>query len=506
MTTDVMNTSTFSEDISVDNEKDETVDNLIEEQKQEVESEKYQFDVIVIGSGPGGYTSAIRCAQYGKSVAIIERDLIGGHAVNWGCIPLNSMMTSARLIRSIHESTRYGINITSHRIDFSHITRHRDEAPIQKYTYANVYDTDGRSPYESDDSSIPIRTETEITGQHIIVASGVEYELPKFVEINDKRTVDPTQLLWHRNIPESLIIIGGGVLGCELASLYSHLHSDVILIEKNSRLLKFMDEQVSIAVETRLKEIGVEIILNANIEQVSNGKVIVQLRPTNTNRTVSASYVVVCTGRKPTFNYENLEKLGIAIDYERSTIIINEHTCQTSIPTIYACGGIVSSCWSWVPCAIRQGHLAANTICKIESNINENNRKLYTANNPAIPFVINVIPAVASVGEIPKLTNDVLIYIFKFQSNRRAIIDNQTWGFIKMWTTCDEPKRFLAVQLVHEFAAEIIEYYSMIISLNIPLRDVCLLPFAHPTYTESVKEACEYVLGQSMNYEGTYSN
>ncbi|CAF1381922.1 unnamed protein product [Adineta steineri] len=267
-----------------------------------------------------------------------------------------------------------------------------------------------------------------------------------------------------------------------------------------------MDEQVSIAVETRLKEIGVEIILNANIEQVSNGKVIVQLRPTNTNRTVSASYVVVCTGRKPTFNYENLEKLGIAIDYERSTIIINEQTCQTSIPTIYACGGIVSSCWSWVPCAIRQGHLAANTICKIESNINENNRKLYTANNPAIPFVINVIPAVASVGEIPKLTNDVLIYIFKFQSNRRAIIDNQTWGFIKMWTTCDEPKRFLAVQLVHEFAAEIIEYYSMIISLNIPLRDVCLLPFAHPTYTESVKEACEYVLGQSMNYEGTYSN
>ncbi|CAF1222664.1 unnamed protein product [Adineta steineri] len=501
MTTDVMNTSTFSENISVDNEKDETIDNLIEEQKQEVESEKYQFDVIVIGSGPGGYTSAIRCAQYGKSVAIIERDLIGGHAVNWGCIPLNSMMTSARLIRSIHESTRYGINITSHRIDFSHITRHRDEAvkkirsqikfflnkyhiqvyigtasiidknhiiikPIQKYTYANVYDTDGRSPYESDDSSIPIRTEIEITGQHIIVASGVEYELPKFVEINDKRTVDPTQLLWHRNIPESLIIIGGGVLGCELASLYGHLNSNIILIEKNSRLLKFMDEQVSIAVETRLKEIGVEIILNANIEQVSNGKVIVQLRPTNTNRTVSASYVVVCTGRKPTFNYENLEKLGIAIDYERSTIIINEQTCQTSIPTIYACGGIVSSCWSWVPCAIRQGHLAANAICKIESDINENNRKLYTANNPAIPFVINVIPAVASVGEIPKLTNDVLIYIFKFQSNRRAIIDNQTWGFIKMWTTCDEPKRFLAVQLVHEFAAEIIEYYSMIISLS----------------------------------------
>ena len=109
-----------------------------------------------------------------------------------------------------------------------------------------------------------------------------------------------------------------------------------------------MDEQVSMAVETRLKEIGVEIILNANIERVSKGEVVVHLRQTNTIRTISSSIVVVCTGRKPNFDYENLGKLGIAIDHERSTIIIDEKTCQTSIPTIYACGGIVSSCWSWV--------------------------------------------------------------------------------------------------------------------------------------------------------------
>jgi pyruvate/2-oxoglutarate dehydrogenase complex dihydrolipoamide dehydrogenase (E3) component len=109
-----------------------------------------------------------------------------------------------------------------------------------------------------------------------------------------------------------------------------------------------MDEQISIAVETRLKEIGVEIILNANIERVSKGEVIVQLRETNTMHTVFGNLVVVCTGRKPTFDYGNLGKLGIAIDHERSTIIIDEKTCQTSIPTIYACGGIVSSCWSWV--------------------------------------------------------------------------------------------------------------------------------------------------------------
>ena len=100
------------------------------------------------------------------------------------------------------------------------------------------------------------------------------------------------------------------------------------------------------------------------------------------------------------------------------------------------------------------------------SNESEINQRFHMIKNPAAPFVINVIPAVASIGDVPKLTNDVLIYTFKFQSNRRAIIDNQTWGFIKMWTTCDEPKRFLAVQLVHEAAAEIIEYYSMIIALS----------------------------------------
>jgi len=102
----------------------------------------------------------------------------------------------------------------------------------------------------------------------------------------------------------------------------------------------------------------------------------------------------------------------------------------------------------------------------MKSNEHEDNKKFHMANNPTVPFVVNVIPAVASVGEVPKFATDVLIYTFKFQSNRRAIIDDQTWGFIKMWTTCEEPKRFLAVQLVHEAAAEIIEYYSMIISLS----------------------------------------
>ncbi|CAF1187754.1 unnamed protein product [Rotaria sordida] len=531
-TTDLIDTVELSENVSIDNEQDQSMDHNEEEQTQQ---EQYQFDVIVIGSGPGGYTSAIRCAQLGKSVAIIERDLLGGHAVNWGCIPLNAMIASARFIRLIHESVRYGINISSHRIDYLRIARHRDEVvkkarsqikkflekyhiqvytgvaniidknhiiikPIQKYTYINVYDADGRNPYETDDY-IPIRADIEISGKNIIIASGIEYNFPNFVETNDTKTIDPTQLLWHKNIPDSLIIIGGGVLGCEFASLYRHLRSNIILIEKNSRLLKFMDEQVSFAVETRLKDIGVEIILNAYVERVSKGEVIIQLQQTNTKRTLLSSLVVICTGRKSTFDYENLQNLGINIDQEHSTIIINENTCQTSIPTIYACGGVVSSCWSWIPCVIHQGYLAANRISEYEDN-----SKSYIPINLVTPFVINVIPAVASVGEVPKLTDDVLIYTFKFQSNQRAIIDNQTWGFIKMWTTREEPKKFLAVQLVHEAAAEIIEYYSMIISLNIPLREICLLPFAHPTYTESVKEACEYVLGQSMNYEGTYLN
>ncbi len=121
-----------------------------------------------------------------------------------------------------------------------------------------------------------------------------------------------------------------------------------------------MDEQVSIAVEARFKQMGVEIIFNANIERVSKGEVTVQIRQTNTKRTVVGSLVVVCTGRKPSFNYENLQKLGIDIDHERSTIIIDEKTCQTSIPTIYACGGIVSSCWSWV-CKARL-HVFVNSI------------------------------------------------------------------------------------------------------------------------------------------------
>lgn len=138
------------------------------------------------------------------------------------------------------------------------------------------------------------------------------------------------------------------MLGCEFASLYRYLRSDVILIEKNSRLLKFLDEQVSNAVEKRLKQIGVEIILDATIERVGKGEVVLDVRHNHNKRTISADLVVVCTGRKPAINYENFNKLGVALNEDNCTIMIDEKTCRTSIENIYACGGVVSSCWSWV--------------------------------------------------------------------------------------------------------------------------------------------------------------
>lgn len=115
---------------------------------------------------------------------------------------------------------------------------------------------------------------------------------------------------------------------------------------------------------------------------------------------------------------------------------------------------------------MRQGHLAANAICQVKVHQSESTQKVHIATNPSAPFVINVIPAVASVGEVPKSADEALVFTYKLHANRRAIIDDQTWGFVKMWTTTDEPKRFIAVQLVHEAAAEIIEYYSMMIALG----------------------------------------
>ncbi|CAF0823057.1 unnamed protein product [Didymodactylos carnosus] len=501
---------------------------------------KRQFDVIAIGSGPGGYTAAIRCAQLGMSVAIVERDLIGGHAVNWGCVPLNAMIASARIVRTVRESNLYAIDIPAHRIEFPRIARRRDEAvknvrqqvksflqkyniqvyigiaelldehrimvrSVKKYPYANVYDSEGRSPYETD-NFLPVQNNTVIYGKNIVISTGVDYEFPKFVETNDKKSVDTTHLLWNRTVPETLTIIGGGVLGCEIASLYSLLMSKVTLLEKNSRLLKIMDESVSLAVESRLKEFGVKVLLNVDVEKVSKGEVFYRNKQLDTTQTLTAHRVVICTGRKPSFDYDLLKKIGIAVDKENSRIVVEEDTCRTTKQNIYACGSVVSSCWSWIPCAIRQGHLVANAICKNRIIEYDRESQFQISINSAAPYVINVIPAVAGVGSVPEFEDDCLVFTFDFKSNRRAIIDGQLWGFVKMWVSKDEPKKLFAVQLVHESAAEIIEYYGMIISLNLSLHDVCLLPFAHPTYSESVKQACEYVLGRSIEYEGAYLN
>lgn len=184
-------------------------------------------------------------------------------------------------------------------------------------------------------------------------------------------------------------------------------------------------------------------------------------------------------------------------------------------------------CFIKVTCAVRQAQKTADKICN-RVPIHEQSSSEYS--HDQIPYVINVIPAVAGVGQIPKSDSNYLVYKFDFKYNKRAIVDMQTWGFIKLWTTVNqESKELLAVQLVHESAAELIEYYNMMIQLRmfncgkstlnpektcensiltvgIPLKDVSQLHFVHPTYAESVKEVCDYILGQSTIYHGTYVN
>lgn len=453
-----------------------------------------QFDVIVIGSGPGGYVSAIRCAQLGMSVALVEKyNSLGGTCLNVGCIPSKALLDSSEHYhQAVHQFNEHGIELSAApKINLKQmITR---KAGVVSDTVKGIQFLMKKNKITVlhgmgsfvDAHTIAVAGEKEtqnITGKNIIIATGSKPASLPFINIDKKRIITSTEALEMTEIPKHLVIIGGGVIGLELGSVYGRLGAKVSVVEFMDGIIPTMDKALGKDLQKSLTKLGFEFYLSHKVKSVENTgkKVIVKADNAKGEELIlEGDYTLVSVGRRPYTDGLNADKAGVALD-ERGRVITNDYL-QTSQPHIYAIGDVVKGAML-AHKAEEEGVYVAEILAGQKPHINHH----------LIPGVVYTWPEVAAVGYTEEeLKTKGIAYKagnFPFKASGRARASMDTDGFIKVLAdaTTDE---VLGVHMIGPRCADLIAEAVMAMEFKATAEDIARICHAHPTFTESLKEA-----------------
>jgi dihydrolipoamide dehydrogenase len=474
-----------------------------------------QYDAVIIGSGPAGYTAAIRVAQLGGKAAIIERDLVGGICTNWGCTPSKAMITSAKYAKLLKESSHYGLNHEGFTVDFARVAARRNEIMAKTreeirhlldHWKVDIYQGSGSivdshhvkvTPYENPNYQLAkdanldiyskqydvIKEETTLETQNIVIATGSEPLVPGFLNKPDPTIINSNKLIWINELPKELTIVGGGIIGLEFSALFSHFGTKVRIVELLDRCVSMMDPEISAEIEKQLREIGVEILTGHKVLDISNGKLKVEVAATGEVKEIDSPMNLIAIGRRAVFNSPEMEALGV--DFTPKGVGVDTYM-RTSVKNIYAVGDSTGqSILAHV--AIQQGIIAAENIMGASREMNYD----------VIPAVVYTLPEVATVGTIPQDLGHVNVVKMSFKNNLRASIEEHTTGFVKLWIDARD-NTLIAAQLIGDNAGEIIQGYANVIKLKVNIEEIANTIHAHPTYNEIVRNSFELALGRAI--------
>jgi dihydrolipoamide dehydrogenase len=457
-----------------------------------------EIDVLVIGAGPGGYVAAIRAAQLGKSVTIVDKAYLGGVCLNVGCIPSKALISAAHHYEAAKASPFPGVE-TSATLDFAKVQEWK-QGVVQKMTggvktllKANKINViEGEAFFVKPDE---VRIMTEHEGHryrfnHCIIATGsrpIELRSIPF----GKRVISSTEALALDHVPERLIVIGGGYIGVELGQTYAKFGSKVTIIEGTDAILPLFDPQLSRLVVKNLKKYNVDIHTNAMAQSVKEDENGVTLTFTvnGEEKTVTGDYVLVTVGRRPNTDELGLENIGVEM-LERGLIKVDSQ-CRTSVPNIYAIGDVVPGA-ALAHKASYEGKVAAEAIAGHPSIVDYR----------CIPSVVFSDPEIASVGlseaEAKEQYGEIAVGRFPFAANGRAVALGADEGFVKLIA---EKKTGLLVgaQVIGHEASNLIAELGLAIEMSATLEDIALTIHAHPTLGEMVMEAAEVGLGSPIH-------
>ncbi len=453
-----------------------------------------QFDVTVIGSGPGGYVAAIRCAQLGFKTAIIEKySVLGGTCLNVGCIPSKALLDSSEhFYNAKHDFANHGIIINDPVADLSRMIARKSEVVDQTTKGIQfLMDKNKITVFEgvgSFESATQIKvtkndgpTET-IDSKYTIIATGSKPSNLPFITLDKERIITSTEALELKEIPKHMIVIGGGVIGLELGSVYKRLGSEVTVVEFMDKIIPTMDASLSKELNKVLRKQGMKFNLSTGVQSVErNGDTVKVTAKDKKGEEVvfEGDYVMVAVGRSPYTKGLGLENAGVDLD-ERGRVKVNEHL-QTNVSNIYAIGDVVVGAML-AHKASEEGTMVAELIAGQKPHINYN----------LIPGVVYTWPEVAAVGKTEEQlkAEGVAIKVgnFPMRALGRSRASGDIDGFIKVIAD-EKTDEILGVHMIGARAADLIAEAVVAMEYRASAEDISRMSHAHPTYAEAMKEA-----------------
>jgi dihydrolipoamide dehydrogenase len=459
-----------------------------------------ELDTLVIGAGPGGYVAAIRAAQLGQKVTIVDKGVLGGVCLNVGCIPSKALIAAAHRYETAKHSDDIGIKAENVTVDFSKVQEWK-AGIVKKLTggvegllKGNKVDILSGEAYFVDSNTVRIMDENSAqtyTFNNCIIATGSRpIEIPTFKY--SKRVIDSTGALNLKEIPKKMVVIGGGYIGTELGTAYANFGTEVVIVEGADEILNGFEKQMTSIVKRRLKKKGnVEIFTKAmakGVEETEDG-VKVTFEVNGEAQTVEADYCLVTVGRKPNSDELGIEQVGVE-KTDRGIIKVDDQ-CRTSVKNIYAIGDIVDG----PPLAHKasyEGKIAAEAISGHPAKID------YLA----IPAVVFSDPEMATVGYSEQQAKeeglDVTASKFPFGANGRALALDSADGFLKLVTRKDDGL-VVGAQIVGTNASDMIAELGLAIEAGMTAEDIAMTIHAHPTLGEISMEAAEVAIGSPIH-------
>lgn len=458
-----------------------------------------EVDTLVVGAGPGGYVAAIRAAQLGQKVTIVDKSDLGGTCLNVGCIPSKALIQAGHKAQAAGGDADLGITTEKVNVDFEKVQDwkssvvNRLTTGVESLLKGNKVDIVKGEVYFVDDHQVKIMDEkhsqTYKFDDCIIATGSRPIEIPSFPFSN--KVLDSSGALALKEIPESIAVIGGGYIGIELGSAYANLGSKVTVLEGEKEILGTFEKSMTSVVKKRLKKNDVSIITSAmakGVEEKDDG-VTVTYEADGKEETVDADYVFVTVGRKPNTDELGLEQVGIEVD-DRGLIKVDEQS-RTNVKNIYAIGDIVAG----LPLAHKasyEGKVAAEAI----------SGKKTAVDYLGMPSVVFSDPEMASVGyteaEAKEANIEVKAAKFPFAANGRALSLNDTEGSLKLITR-KEDGLVIGGQIVGANASDMIAEIGLAIEAGMTAEDIALTVHAHPTLGEITMEAADVALGTPIH-------
>jgi dihydrolipoamide dehydrogenase len=461
-----------------------------------------RFDLAVIGAGPGGYVAAIRAAQLGQKVAVIEEDRPGGVCLNWGCVPSKALLSGAELVENLrrHGET-FGVAVDGVHLDYGKVIDHSRKSAdrlckgVQSLFKKNRIElVKGRGRLESP-TQVQVSGESDrmVEASHLLLATGSRECVPPGLEVDGECLLTSREALESKRIPERLVVVGAGAVGIEFAYVYAMYGSKVTVVEMVEQMLPGADREVAAAVQREFRRKGIEVRLGTSFEAIekTSGAVRVSVSREGVPEEIEADQVLAAIGRRPLSDDLGLGEVGVAVD--QGGFVVVDRQLRTSVPTISAIGDLVGGALL-AHKASEEGIAAVEYLAGVQRPALDHRR---------IPFCIYSQPQIAWIGlteeEARSEYGDQLrVGRFPFTASGKAVASAHTAGFVKLLAE-SEGGEIVGAHIVGQGATELIAEIGLAMTLEATTAEVAATCHAHPTLSEALLEAALLAEGRGIN-------